>query len=127
MPYADKIKLPVLHVPMAREFISAWRGGRFSGEPRSVAEYFRQAFGLGYIDRKPERQTNGLYVLRFNERNLVVPVHANGSLKQWEMEAHGFYHERRLFQLGRKNMNPAAMDGNAIRPGLVAVDWKTMY
>ncbi len=127
MLYDIKIRLPVLHVPMARDFITAWHGGRFSGEPGSVTGYFNKAFRLGYMDFKPGHQSNGLYILRFNEKNLAVPVHPNGSFKRWEMEAQGFYHERRPFQLGRKRMAPAAMYKDTIKPGLVVVDWKALY
>ncbi len=89
-----------------------------------MAEYFAGKFGVGYL---ATRRESDLYVLRFNEKNLAVPLRANGRLTAWEMEANGFYHERQAFQLGQKSMKPARMDGNAITPGIVRIDWKTMY
>ena len=77
---------------------------------------------LGYLDVDEDRQTPRL---RFPERNVIIPLHSRGSMTN--VEADGFYHTRKGFQLGQEKTRPASINGHIIEPGVVRIYWKAMY
>ena len=120
-----KIQTPVIHVSILPGFIRRWQRGRYAHDPTEVEGYFNRTRGFAYADthKRPGRSVS--LVLRFPNQNLAVPLHQDGSPAS--MEAAGFYHERDPFQLGRKKMKPAEINGTETRPGVVNVLWKAMY
>ncbi|MBI2085321.1 MAG: hypothetical protein HYT71_02305 [Candidatus Aenigmarchaeota archaeon] len=118
-----KIEPLTIEVSIAPGFVKTWEHGRYfhRHNPQPIIDRLGHGFSMGYM----ELSNDGRYRLRFPERSIVIPLHQNGS--ETSMEAHGFYHERRPFQLGRRQTNPAQIKSGKTGSGLVEVFWKTLY
>ncbi|MBI4177442.1 MAG: hypothetical protein HY516_03670 [Candidatus Aenigmarchaeota archaeon] len=114
--------LQTVYVHLTPQFVESWGGGRYSNDVGSLTQHFGRELRLGYLETD---ENNRNPRLRFPERNVVIPLHSRGSMAN--VQASGFYHEGRIFQLGRKKMEPASIDGKSIKPGVVRVWWDVMY
>ncbi len=119
--HANEHGLHTVFVHLTPQFTGRWGRGRYSGGLGALEQYFGREMRLGYLEMD-ERQRP---TLRFPDRNVVIPLHPRDSMTS--VEACGFYHERRALQLGKKDMQPASINGQLITPGVVRVWWEAMY
>ena len=119
----DEFQPPLIHVALTAGFVRNWQNGRYANlhNTQSLSDFFNSRFPIGYV----EQSRSKTYRLRFPDQRLTLPLHQNGSANS--MEAGGFYHERRPFQLGKRKMRSAKIKTGEAQTGIVEISWKTMY
>ncbi len=113
-----------MRVYLASTFVNNWLDGRFADHPHYFARHFNETLRSGYLETNRDPENHQAPMLKFLQRRLVIPIHANGSPN--DVEAHGFYNGNRPFKPG-KLLLPAEINNGITKSGMVKIEWKLLY